>query len=140
MTTFGICRFVPILFLCLPAHADTPGPVPCDVVSVYDGDTFRAACHPWPGHTVRVSIRVNGIDTPEIRSKCPEEKDGAIAAREYAKQAMGKRVVIKNITHGKYAKRMLADVFVDGKPLAALLIENGHARPYSGGKRNGWCD
>jgi micrococcal nuclease len=40
---------------------------------------------------------------------------------------------------GKYF-RILADVYVDGENLTDLLISAGHARPYDGGKREGWCE
>lgn len=42
-----------------------------EVTSIYDGDTFRAnikGLHSLIGE--RISIRVAGIDTPEIRGKC----------------------------------------------------------------------
>jgi len=34
----------------------------------------------------------------------------------------------------------LADVYIDNQSLASLLIANNLARPYQGGKRNGWCE
>lgn len=49
--------------------------VPATVVSVYDGDTFTVEARPWPGMTLRTSVRVRGVDTPEIRGKCQAEKD-----------------------------------------------------------------
>ncbi len=58
-----------------------PGPVTADVVSVYDGDTLTMDAHPWPQITVRTSVRVSGIDTPEIRGKCDSEKALAREAR-----------------------------------------------------------
>jgi endonuclease YncB( thermonuclease family) len=30
-------------------------------------------------------------------------------------------------------------VLLDGKRLSQLLIENGHARPYKGDKKESWC-
>ncbi len=51
-----------------------PGPVTADVVSVYDGDTLTMDAHPWPQITVRTSVRVDGIDAPEIRGKRDSEK------------------------------------------------------------------
>lgn len=40
---------------------------------------------------------------------------------------------------GKYF-RFIADVYIDGKNLANLLIEHNLARPYQGGKRQSWCN
>ena len=46
----------------LPAAAlageTAPGPVPANVVAVYDGDTLTVDAHPWPGITPRVAVRV----------------------------------------------------------------------------------
>ena len=45
------------------------------VTSIYDGDTFRATIDGWhPLIGERISIRVNGVDTPEMRGKCEQEK------------------------------------------------------------------
>jgi len=54
------------------------GPVSAKVVKVYDGDTFTVEAFPWPGITATASVRVNGVDTPEIRGKCEAEKQKAI--------------------------------------------------------------
>ncbi len=66
-----------------------PGPVTADVVSVYDGDTLTVDAHPWPQITVRTSVRVDGIDAPEIRGKCDSEKAMAREARELARESVG---------------------------------------------------
>ncbi len=117
------------------------GPVTADVVSVYDGDTLTVDAHPWPQITVRTSVRVDGIDAPEIRGKCDSEKAMAREARELARESVGERVHLRNVELGKYAGRVIADVFTeDGRRLADVLIEAGLARVYDGGAREGWCE
>jgi endonuclease YncB( thermonuclease family) len=52
------------------------------VISVYDGDTFRVDIDSLPPIVGKnIPIRLNGVDTPEIRGKCKYEKDLAIKAR-----------------------------------------------------------
>jgi len=110
-----------------------------DVVSVYDGDTFTALARPWPGMSIRISVRVNGIDTPEIKGKCEFEKERARAAREFTKSFIGDKVLLVDVRLGKYAGRILADVFSSKGNLAQALIDEGLARAYAGGPRKGWC-
>lgn len=83
---------------------------------------------------------MNGVDAPEIRGKWQSEKDAAREAKQYtvARLRGAKVIELTNIRRGKYF-RLLADVLVDGKNLAEELITAGHARPYSGGSRGGWC-
>jgi len=111
-----------------------------DVVSVYDGDTIKVIARPWPGVSVETSVRVDGIDTPEIRGKCEAEKALAIEARDAARAFVGQSVALKNIHLGKYAGRVVAKVFVGNKELGEFLIRSGLARRYDGGQRAGWCD
>ena len=59
--------------------------VPATVTSVYDGDTIKVEAEVWPGITWTGSVRVLGVDTPELTGKCPEEKAAAVAAREFVK-------------------------------------------------------
>lgn len=115
--------------------------VPASVVSVYDGDTLTVDAFPWPGQTQRTSVRINGIDTAEMRGKCPLEKEKARAAKARTIELAGDAVTLVNIHLGKYAGRVVASVILkDGRDLATVLIDDGFARPYSGkGARKSWC-
>lgn len=117
--------------------------VPAKVVRVYDGDTFTADAEPWPRITIRVSVRLVGMDTPEIRGKCPEEKRLAIEAREALKTALGGiggEVMLQQVKRGKYSGRVVALVVnQDGRNVSEAMIQSGHGRVYDGGKREGWC-
>ncbi len=117
-----------------------PGPITAHVVSVYDGDTITVAAVPWPGITIRVGVRVDGIDTPEILGKCEAEKGLAVRARDRVRELVGTTVELRNVRHGKFAGRVVADVYVDGERLADVLIAEGLGRAYDGGTREGWCD
>ena len=121
------------------ALADVPGPITAQVVSVYDGDTLTVDAKPWPGVTMRVSVRVDGIDTPEIRGRCQAEKDLAIQARDFVRATVGEAVQLTNVRLGKYAGRVVAEVWIGGQSLAEMVIQAGLGRPYDGGAREGWC-
>jgi len=113
-----------------------------EVTSIYDADTFRANIKEYPPIVgEHMSIRVLGIDAPEIRGKCETEKIMASQAKQFTVQALrsAKIIELRNIKRGKYF-RLLANVYVDGHNLAQQLIHAGHARPYDGGKRTGWCN
>lgn len=111
-----------------------------EIVSIYDGDTFTGTIKSWPtiiGY--RISIRVAGIDCPEMRDKRPEIKSKAQEAKQYVVERLrgATKVRIINIRRDKYF-RILADVTIDGKDLAAELIANGLAKPYDGGTKEEW--
>ena len=109
----------------------------------YDGDTITfnlPNLHPIIGN--KIAIRVNGIDTPEIRGKCDKEKYDAEQAKgmveEFLKDA--ERIDLKNMERGKYF-RIVADVYADGENLAEALVDSGMAVRYDGGKKNArWCE
>ena len=117
------------------------GPVAAKVVRVYDGDTFTVKAYPWPGLEAKASVRVNGVDTPEIRGKCDAEKQKAIEARDFVKGLiLGEVVFLEHVKHGKYAGRVVADVKLNnGDSLAEKIINQGLGREYHGGPREGWC-
>ena len=138
-------RYLIAALLVLPSAAfaaDTiPGPIIASVVSVYDGDTMTVNAYPWPGMTIRTAVRVNGIDTPEIRGLCEAETELAEKARDLVIANVGDHVELTNIALGQFAGRIIADVaLADGRSLAALLITEGLGREYDGGARLGWCD
>ena len=90
------------------------------VTKIIDGDTFKCNLKGWPPIVGRdISIRIAGIDAPEMRSKDPAVKEEAIRCREDLVLLLycAKKIVLHNIKRGKYF-RLIADVFVDGKSLA----------------------
>ncbi len=113
-----------------------------EVRSIYDGDTFKANIKEWPPIIgERVTIRINGIDTPEMRAKCKKEKDLARKAKQFTVGMLrnAKEIQLRNIKRGKYF-RIIADVYADGISIAEQLLQHNLAYRYSGGKRKGWCD
>jgi len=105
---------------------------------VYDGDTFYADLDRRKGRNV--AVRVAGVDTPEIKGKCQHEIERAIQAREFVKAVLNNARVIelKNMRRGYYG-RIVAGVWINGRNLAAILIERNYGRPYTKGWRIGWC-
>ena len=97
-----------------PKFGDYEGAI---YVRNYDGDTITfnlPNLHPIIGK--KIAIRVNGIDTPEIRGKCDKEKYDAKQAQgmveEFLKDA--ERIDLKNMGRGKYF-RIVADVYADDR-------------------------
>ncbi len=130
-----------VLIPVAPAWADELR-VPATIISITDGDTIKVDAFPWPGHTVRVSVRIDGIDTPEISGKCEREKEMALAARDAVIELVdGGEVVLGDVRHGKYAGRVVARVVLpDGRDLGEELVRRRLARAYDGrGRRQGWC-
>ena len=109
----------------------------------YDGDTITfnlPKLHPIIGK--KISIRVDGIDTPEIKGKCEKEKYEAQQTRDMVADILmdAEQITLKNMKRGKYF-RIVADVIVDGENLSDMLIEAGVAIKYSGKKKNHqWCE
>ena len=112
-----------------------------EVTSIYDGDTFRANIEGFPAVIgEHISIRISGIDTPELRGKCDKEKQLARLAKQFTVERLraAKNIVLKNIKRGKYF-RLIADVYVDGVSLGEQLIKQGHAVKYIGKAKRTWC-
>jgi len=117
------------------------GPVEATVLEVLDGDTFLAEAIVWPGHAVRVNVRIRGIDAPEMKARCRAERAAAERARDALALLFGAGpVAISNIAGAKYYGRVLADVTTaDGQGVASVLLGEELVRPYGGGRREGWC-
>jgi micrococcal nuclease len=87
-----------------------------------------------------MSIRINGIDTPELRGKCAKDKQLARKAKQFTVEHLraAKSITLKNIKRGKYF-RLIADVYIDGISLGDLLIKHEHAVKYIGKTKKQWC-
>jgi micrococcal nuclease len=109
------------------------------VIKVYDADTITIASKlPYDQSPMyRLSVRLNGIDTPEIKGKgiSDEEKECAKLARDYVTGlALNKVVRLENIQSEKYG-RILADVYIGDIYLNELLIKERYAVKYDGGTK-----
>jgi endonuclease YncB( thermonuclease family) len=131
------------LFTCCFAGIDDKNfgsVVVSEATSIYDGDTFRCTVAGWPGIIgERISIRINGIDTPEMKDRRPEIKALARKAKQFVVNRLraGQVIELRDMQRGKYF-RIVADVYVDGVNLGDELITAGLAKPYDGGVKSEW--
>jgi micrococcal nuclease len=108
---------------------------------VVDGDTIDAYIDLGFDVSIKKRVRFMGINTPESRTRDLEEKAKGLAAKARVKQLLEGCGNIKLKSHGvgKYG-RLFIDI-VDGQEkmtlesVNELLIKEGHAVEYHGGKR-----
>lgn len=117
------------------------GPVAAAVRHVVDGDTLVIRARIWLGQTVETKVRIAGIDAPERRARCRRERDLARQATARLRSLLaGGAAVLRDVRYGKFAGRVLARVETpEGRDVGAVLVGEGLARPYRGGRRRGWC-
>ena len=111
------------------------------MVKVYDGDTITVVATLDFGvyqspQLYKFSVRLNGIDTPEIKTRNENEKRLATIARdELRSQLDGKIVELKNVATEKYG-RLLADVYVGDIHVNEWMVAKGYAVKYDGGTKH----
>lgn len=113
-----------------------------EVLRVLDGDTFEARVHLWPGLDITTRVRLRGIDAPEMRARCSQERSKAEAARDALATMLAQgRVGITDVTLDKYGGRVIAGVSTQRTAnVSDALLTGGFARRYAGGRRETWCD
>jgi endonuclease YncB( thermonuclease family) len=109
------------------------------VIKVYDGDTITIASKlPMEKSPIyRFSVRLNGIDTPEMRGVgvTEDEKNAAHKVQEFvSKLILNKYVRLENVQNEKYG-RILADVYIGDIHLNQLLLKERYAVVYNGGTK-----
>ena len=118
-------------------------PIRARVIDVYDGDTITVVFFVG-SEPVQMKIRLNGIDTPEIRAgkgKLKIEKIAGKKCRDYLNSLVGDKIVTLVIYKwDKYGGRMVGDIYVDGMNISQHIIEKGYANPYDGGTKHKWTE
>lgn len=113
----------------------------CRVIKVYDGDTITVATKFKNDNTIyRFSVRLNGIDSPEIKGKniSEDEKNAAQASKEFLSNLiLNKSVELKNVQNMQKEKfgRVLADVYLGDINVNQLMIDKKFAVKYDGGNK-----
>ena len=119
------------------------------LVKVVDGDTIDALVDLGFDTWKQVRIRMHGMNAPESRTRDLEEKKLGLAAKarlkEILKENKNKFILVSHGV-GKYG-RCLGEIFVENTPsdhelypylevsVNRVLINEGHAKEYYGGKR-----
>jgi micrococcal nuclease len=100
---------------------------------VVDGDTFRIG---------GVKVRIADIDTPETHpARCRREAElGDAATRRLHALLNAGAVTLAPVDRDadRYGRKLRV-VAVDGRNVGDMLVAEGLARPYAGGRRAGWC-
>ena len=108
------------------------------VIKVYDGDTITIASKiPYlkDSPIYRFSVRLSGIDSPEIKGKTINEKELALNSRDaLSNKILGKNVLLKNVSIEKYG-RLLANVYYEDLYINQWMLDNKLAVQYNGGTK-----
>jgi micrococcal nuclease len=104
---------------------------------VVDGDTIDAQIDLGFDVHKKIRIRMVGINTPESRTRDLEEKKRGLAAKYRVKELLESqenKFILHSQGVGKYG-RCLGVIFLGESKLQDILLEEGHAVEYFGGKR-----
>ena len=106
------------------------------LVRVVDGDTADAMIDLGFDTWVKKRIRFYGVDTWESRTRDLDEKAMGMAAKEYVMERcpVGGKVRLRSHDRGKFG-RILGEIVMGDTTLNKMLVEDGHATEYFGGKR-----
>jgi micrococcal nuclease len=99
-----------------------------------DGDTIRVLGS-------RQSVRILGLDAPELHGKCPAEIEKARRAKARMQALIdgGITLEFEGRRIDKYGRLLARVIDETGRDVANVMISEGLARPYDGGRRDGWC-
>lgn len=118
--------FVVIYVLFLVATAYGKEIILDERLEVVDGDTIKQG---------KVRIRLYGIDSPELKQQCEDQKGkkwncGKVAKTRLYQTIYGKKVLCKTKGKDRY-KRNLAICYVDGTDVNEHMVREGLAESYS---------
>jgi micrococcal nuclease len=115
--------------------------IPVEVLRVIDGDTVEVRAQIWLDQHITTKVRMRTIDAPELQSSCAQERTLAQASREQLVAILGQnKAYLTDLGYDKYGARVLGNLLtVQGQDIAGMMMSDGHARPYKGGRRQSWC-
>tara|TARA_B110000261_G_scaffold157187_1_gene191932 strand:+ start:1376 stop:1771 length:396 start_codon:yes stop_codon:yes gene_type:complete len=107
------------------------------ITKVYDGDSVHAVFS-FMDVAYKWVCRLDGVDTPELRTKNENEKIMGYKVRDALREKiLYKEVLIQCGKFDKYG-RLLITLLLDGENVNNWLIEKEFAYEYHGGTKREW--
>jgi endonuclease YncB( thermonuclease family) len=118
----------------------------------YDGDTFHCVgLLDVPVVPYKFTVRINGIDTPEIKTKDVNEHEKALVAKKALQDfipknsIIGLNLMVKDgpIGYDKYGRILATPYMFKGNEsvnVSKYMLDNGYAKEYHGGHKDKWID
>ena len=100
--------------------------------NTYDGDTIQNVIIQMDfGISVTRTVRLLGIDAPEMRGVSDSEKRRAIKSRDRLRDIVSNcRTLTLSGSSTDSFGRVLGNIYCDGKDVSKLLLEGGFAKEY----------
>ena len=110
------------------------------VLRVVDGDTVDVMLDLGFNVSLKERVRLYGINAPESRTRDKSEKVKGLAAKDFVVEWTADRaddiVIVTRIDkRGKYGRILGTIMTESGENLNEIMIKEGHAVEYLGGKR-----
>lgn len=106
-------------------------PGPLQMCRAVDGDTIRCG---------EQRVRLVGLDAPELRARCEEERELALAATARLESLLEGGVTLTETGEDRFGRTLATVRTRQGEDVADVLIRERLARAYHGrGPREGWC-
>lgn len=113
------------------------------VSSVSDGDTIELTDALIPNLSLKWRVRIRGVDTAELKSKCVTEHVSAVRAKTFLSDLLrdnGNKILLSNIAHDKYGGRLVARVqLLDNTDVSEVILDSNLGYKYTGGTKRSWC-
>ena len=107
-----------------------------DVLRVVDGDTVDVRIDLGFKVHFNVRVRLYGLNAPETRTRDKKEKIRGLAAKERLEElCKDGRIIVKSHGVGKFGRCLGELKTTSGRNINMVLIAEGHATEYYGGKR-----
>lgn len=115
-----------------PYHGVEAG---CQIGYVYDGDTIEMICG-----GVKTTARLQGFDAPETKEpRCAAEAEWGHRATLRLRELVRKpEIRLYRQGFDKYGRDLVV-MTIGTENLADIMVAEGLAVAYSGGKRRNWC-
>jgi len=108
-----------------------------EVLRVVDGDTVDVRMDLGFNVWHKCRVRLLGINAPESRTRDLEEKKRGLAAKDWLVNTLESAqsdIELQSHGTGKYG-RVLGEFYINNVNINELMVKEGHAVKYDGGKR-----